>query len=98
MPSGPPTFEIYVDDDRYAVPTLHLIAAEDEARAREIADRLLNENAHHLGAEVCFEDQVLFRSGSYALAPRAKPSRQENPHPRGERLFDMGSGRAGSIA
>ncbi|HEY3949861.1 hypothetical protein [Phenylobacterium sp.] len=76
MPDDPaPIFEIYVNDDRYAVPTLHLVAAEDEAGAREIMDRLLRESAHHVGAELCLDDRVLFRAGAYAVTPRARPSR-----------------------
>jgi hypothetical protein len=49
----PQTYELYLDDDRYAVPTLHLIPARDEARAVEIASRLLAESPHHRGAELC---------------------------------------------
>lgn len=45
-------YELYLDDDRYAVPTLHLIVTDNVASARRTAERLLNENAHHLGAEL----------------------------------------------
>ncbi len=65
-----PIFEIYVDDDRYAVPTLHLVAADSEADARLIVDALMDENAHHLGVELCHEGRLLLRLGSLAETPR----------------------------
>ena len=45
-------YELYLDDDRYVVPTLHLIVTSDAQSARRTAERLLNENSHHLGAEL----------------------------------------------
>jgi hypothetical protein len=77
MPGIPkPIFEIYVEDDRYAVPTLHLVAAEDEADARRIVDRLIQENAHHLAAELYSEGHLLDGFGSFAGRPRpqARPA------------------------
>ena len=74
MPVASAIFEIFVDDNRYAVPTLHLVAAADDAAAREVADRLLAENSHHLGAEVCVDGKVLFRVGSFAARPRVRQS------------------------
>lgn len=65
-----PIFEIYVDDSRYAVPTLHLVSAEDEAAARQIVARLIGESEHHLGAELCYEGELLAAVGTYALTPR----------------------------
>ena len=47
------TFEIFIDDDRYAVPTLYLVTAPDEARALTLAERMVAESPHHLGAELC---------------------------------------------
>ena len=61
------TFEVYIDDDRYAVPTLHLIPAEDEAIALKIARRLLQESPHHLGVELCLEGRRLAGLGSFAV-------------------------------
>jgi hypothetical protein len=66
-----PIFEIYVDDDRYAVPTLHLMPADDVANAREIVSRLLSENIHHRGAELCFEGRLIVGIGSFARTPRS---------------------------
>ena len=67
-----PTFEIFVDDRRYAVPTLHLVSAADERGAREIADRLLSESIHHVGAEVWWEGKLLVGLGSFATRPRSR--------------------------
>jgi hypothetical protein len=52
-------FEVFVHDDRYSVPTLHLISAADEVGARETADELLRASPHHLGVELwCDGDQI----------------------------------------
>lgn len=45
-------FEIYVEDDRYTVPTLRLFVAADDLGARELAAKVLAESAHHRGVEV----------------------------------------------
>lgn len=63
---SPDTFEIYVDDDRYSVPTLHLITASTLAHARDAAERILRESAHHLGAELRLEGERLAGLGSFA--------------------------------
>lgn len=60
------TFEIFVDDDRYAVPTLHLVPVEGEAVALKIARRLLAESPHHLGVELCQDGRRLVGLGSLA--------------------------------
>jgi hypothetical protein len=41
-----------VDDDRYGVPSLYLITAINEARARTIADELWRVSRHHQGVEL----------------------------------------------
>ena len=63
---SPETFELYVDDDRYSVPTLHLIAALTAAQAREAAERILRESHHHLGAELRLAGERLDGLGSFA--------------------------------
>jgi hypothetical protein len=60
------TFELYLDDDRYAVPTFKLIEAADEAAAVALAHRLLRESPHHRGAELCRDGARLAVLGSYA--------------------------------
>jgi hypothetical protein len=54
-------FEIFVHDDRYSVPTLHLIPAAYESAARRMAEVLLLSSAHHQGVE-------LWRHGEQLLA------------------------------
>ena len=61
------TFEFYLDDDRYAVPTLKLIDARDEAEALSLADALLRESPHHRGAELCLGGQRLAGLGTFAM-------------------------------
>jgi hypothetical protein len=63
-------FEIYLDDSRYAVPTLYLVPAEDEVSARQIAERMLDESSHHLGAELCHDGELLAALGTFAVRPR----------------------------
>jgi hypothetical protein len=60
------TFEVYVDDTRYSVPTLYLIAA-DEAGAVEAARRMVVDSPHHLGAELRLDGQRLIGFGSLAV-------------------------------
>ena len=68
-------FELYVDDDRYEVPTLHFSAASDEASVRELAMQLLNDSPHHRGVEVRLNDRrILSVSAATTRAPtRAWP-------------------------
>ena len=61
------TFEIYLDDDRYSVPTLHLIVADDPAIALALAQKMVADSPHHLGAEVCLEGERVAGLGSFAL-------------------------------
>ena len=60
------TFEIYLDDARYLVPTLKLIAAPDEDGAIKIAQLLLEESGHHRGVEICQGGQRITGLGTYA--------------------------------
>lgn len=67
MPAqSPETFELYVDDDRYSVPTLHLITAATAAQAQAQAERILRESAHHVGAELRRDGERLAGLGSFA--------------------------------
>ena len=56
-------FEIYVFDNRYSVPTLNIATLVDEARAREVAERILQESDHHLGVEVSEEGRAFVHAG-----------------------------------
>ena len=57
------TFEAFVHDDRYTVPTLHLVSAADEAGARAVADNLLRASPHHMGVELCRNGEQLLALG-----------------------------------
>lgn len=46
------TFVFLIHDRRYSVPTLHIAVAPDEAAARTLAGRWLDETPHHLAIEV----------------------------------------------
>jgi hypothetical protein len=60
------TFQIFIDDNRYTVPSLYIVTVRSEQRAREIAERLVQESDHHLGAEICENGEPLMTLGSYA--------------------------------
>lgn len=60
-------FEIYFDDDRYGVPTLHLISADrDLSLALVTVKQMLEDNAHYRGAELWRAGQRLAGLGSMA--------------------------------
>ena len=67
-----PIFEIYLDDSRYAVPTLHLVPADDSTTARQIVQRMIDESEHHLGAELCYDGELLAALGTFAERPRQR--------------------------
>ena len=60
------TFEVFIDDDRYSVPTLLLINADDEARARSQAELMLKESSHHRGVELRRDGSRVYGAGTYA--------------------------------
>jgi hypothetical protein len=53
-------FQLIVADDRRIVPGLLIVCARDETRAREIAERVLEESRHHQGIEVLEHGRPLF--------------------------------------
>lgn len=60
-------FEVYVDDDRYSVPSLYLISAATESRARTMAEALLHGSEHHQGVEVLRDGERIYALGSFTL-------------------------------
>ena len=72
-------FEVYVDDDRYSVPTLYLIAATSEQAARAEAQAMLDASDHHQGVELLHDGERLYALGSFAAPSRAVQARQESP-------------------
>ena len=59
-----PSYEIFIDDDRYSVPSLYLITASDTGRARAVAERLWKDSDHHRGVELRREGVLVFSCGS----------------------------------
>lgn len=59
-------YEVFVHDDRYSVPTLYLIAAEDLGHARESADAMLRASPHHLGVELWTDGEQVLAIGACA--------------------------------
>ena len=53
-------FSFYIHDSRYSIPTLQLVDAVDEDRARELAQARLDESMAHLAIEVREDDTRLF--------------------------------------
>lgn len=64
------TFEVFIEDSRYSVPTLYLIAA-DEAGAIEATRRMVSDSPHHLGAELRLDGRRLIGFGSMAAEEEA---------------------------
>jgi uncharacterized protein YmfQ (DUF2313 family) len=72
-------FEVYVDDDRYSVPTLYLIAAMSEHQARAKAQEVLDASDHHQGVELLQDGERLFALGSFAMLGREASDRRDAP-------------------
>ena len=59
-------FEIYIDDARYSVPSLYLISAPSEARARVMAEGMLAASDLHQGVELRRDGEAIYALGSFA--------------------------------
>ena len=57
------TFELFVHDDRYSVPTLHLLSLAGAAVARTAAEALLDSSPHYLGVELCHDGEQILTLG-----------------------------------
>lgn len=53
-------FALFVEDDRYTVPTLSIIEADDLSKVREKAAQALRSSPHHLRVEARWKDELLF--------------------------------------
>ena len=51
---------MYIEDDRYTVPTLSIIEAIDTSKVRGRAEQTLRSSPHHLRVEAWREDELLF--------------------------------------
>jgi len=72
-------FEVYIDDDRYSVPSLYLITAQTDARARAVAEELLVSSDHHQGVELRRGGERIFGLGSYGPSGLGEPDHEESP-------------------
>jgi hypothetical protein len=61
-------YEVFVDDDRYSVPSLYLISASSLDDARVAAEKLLSGSEHHQRVEVRCGGESLFAAGSLGAA------------------------------
>ncbi len=61
------TFELYLDDDRYAVPTLHLVPADNTHAVLQFARRMIDESVHHRGVEICVSGERIDGLGTFAV-------------------------------
>ena len=59
-------FNIFVEDDRYAVPTLRFFVEAEGLPPDELAARVLAENEHHIGVEVRQGDRRVVALGACA--------------------------------
>ncbi|HZZ87886.1 MAG TPA: hypothetical protein VFE13_06070 [Caulobacteraceae bacterium] len=64
-------FEVYMDDDRYSVPSLYLISADCVADARVVAQRMLDASDHHLGVELRRDGLCVYALGTLAAPARS---------------------------
>jgi hypothetical protein len=54
------TFEFFIEDDRYTVPSLELVQARDADSARQLAADRLAASSHHESVEVRIGVERLF--------------------------------------
>jgi len=66
-------YEVYVDDDRYQVPSLYLISATSEARAHAIANELWRSSTHHHGVELRHAGERVLGLGTLAEGLSTQP-------------------------
>jgi hypothetical protein len=87
-------FHFYIDDDRHSVPTELTVEVATEARARELAERILAQSPHHLGVEVCENGERILGLGAFAhrticglrshrRGPASRSARRDAPSLRG---------------
>ena len=72
-------FEVYIDDDRYSVPSLYLITAPTDAKARLAAEELLHGSDHHQGVELRRDGERIYGLGSFGPKAAAEAERQDTP-------------------
>jgi hypothetical protein len=66
------TFELFVHDDRYSVPTLHLIPAMEAGVARRSAEILWASSPHYLGVELWCDGEEILTLGACEVGRRER--------------------------
>jgi hypothetical protein len=61
-----PAYEFYIASERSEALGLRIVLAKDAVRAREIAERILEESSAYTGVEVRQSSRLLFAIGSLA--------------------------------
>jgi hypothetical protein len=70
-------FEIYIDDDRYSVPSLYLITSQSDLTARLTAEELLRSSDHHQGVELRRDGERIYGLGTFGVTVEAAGGRQD---------------------
>jgi len=73
------SFQLFVRDDRYSVPTLVFLEVSSAGRARTRATDILFQSPHHKSVEVFRGGQRLFFVGSERLRPSRGDSVEDWP-------------------
>ena len=55
-------YTIFIEDDRYSVPTLVIIDTSTRARAEQLTLEKLTESPHHRAVELRLGDRLVYRS------------------------------------
>ena len=76
---GVTAFQLFIDDDRYAVPTLRILAVRNAARARALARQAMADCPHHLGVELYDEEQRVLALGTLRTPRAEAPRRLSDP-------------------
>lgn len=60
--------QVFIFDDRYSVPTLHLASVFSLDCARVLAQQMLAESVHHLAIEVYEAERLIVELGHSSVA------------------------------
>ena len=61
-------YTLYIEDDRYSVPTLEFVTAANDVAARRVAREKLSDR-HHLSVEIREDERVIGRLVHQAYGP-----------------------------
>jgi hypothetical protein len=54
-------YTLYIEDDRYSVPTIDILQALDDVQALALAAERLSASAHYLSAEIWADERLVGR-------------------------------------